>query len=121
MGNTLWSLPQAGLGSVAPECGGGNGARKICCNTTWNRGKGLCDKGTEHEAGSWTMEMFASLARPGTGMHSAVMNNTDSWSLEIRFPILSSSEHGGLINLLQGSHFPDTDPLQLHPEHGQKF
>jgi hypothetical protein len=119
--DTLWSLPQAGLGSVAPECGGGDGARRVCCNTTWNHGKGLCDKSTEHEAGLWTMEMYQSSQRPGTGMHSVARNNTQNWTLEIRFPILSSHDHGGLINLVPGSHYPGTDPRLLHPEKGQKF
>ena len=36
---TLWSQPQAGLGSVAPECGKpGSGLQGVCCNTTWNGG-----------------------------------------------------------------------------------
>merc|ERR1712194_697217 len=96
----LWTLPQAGLGSVAPECGGGDSARKNCCNTTWNHGQGLCDKGVEHEANVWTLEMYDSTKRPGRGLQTAAKNNTDSWTIEIRFPIFSSSEHGGLINLL---------------------
>lgn len=37
---TLWSQPQAGLGSVAPECGRpGSGLQGVCCNTTWNGGQ----------------------------------------------------------------------------------
>ena len=36
---TLWSQPQAGLGSMAPECGKpGSGLQGVCCNTTWNEG-----------------------------------------------------------------------------------
>lgn len=118
---TLWSLPQAGLGSVAPECGGGDSARRVCCNTTWNHGHGLCDRGVETEAGSWTMEMYDPAKRPGTGMQSATTNQTDSWTVEIRLPIFSSSEHGGVINLLPGSHYPGTDPRLLHPSQGQRF
>ncbi|CAE8625929.1 unnamed protein product [Polarella glacialis] len=118
---TLWTLPQAGLGSVAPECGGGVGVRKACCNTTWNQGQGLCDRGVETEAGSWTMEMYDGAERPGFGMQSAAQNHTDSWTLEVRFPILSSAEHGGLINLLPGSHYPGTNPEKLDPNQGQRF
>merc|ERR1712190_274980 len=35
--------------------------------------------------------------------------------------IFSSSEHGGLINLLPGTHYPGTKPELLHPMNGQKF
>lgn len=119
--STLWSLPQAGLGSVAPECGGGGGARNVCCNTTWNAGQGLCDKGTEREAGSWTMEMYDRAKRPGSGMLSAAVSAADRWTVEMRFPILSSDEHGGLINLEPGSHYPGMDPTQLHPAKGQRY
>jgi len=119
--STLWSLPQAGLGSVAPECGGGGGARNVCFNSTWNGGKGLCDHGVEHEQGTWTLEMYDVGARPSTGLLSATANGTDRWTLEIRFPILSTSDHGGLINLEQGSFYPGSDPGSLDPNRGQKF
>ncbi|CAK0881414.1 unnamed protein product [Prorocentrum cordatum] len=118
---TLWSLPQAGLGSVAPECGGGSSARRSCCNTTWNGGRSLCDKGVESEAAGWTMEMFDASRRPGGGMLSAARNGTDGWSLEIRFPILSTGDHGGLINLAPGSHYPGQDPREFDPNRGQRF
>ena len=36
------------------------------------------------------MEMFEQGLRPGSGMRSATSNVTGMWSLEIRFPILSS-------------------------------
>eukprot|EP01063_Lacrimia_lanifica_P030080 TRINITY_DN4725_c0_g1_i1.p1 TRINITY_DN4725_c0_g1~~TRINITY_DN4725_c0_g1_i1.p1 ORF type:complete len:546 (+),score=181.64 TRINITY_DN4725_c0_g1_i1:55-1692(+) len=120
--STLWSLPQAGLGSVAPECGGGDSPRATCCNTTWNSGKGLCDKPpVETEAGSWTFEMFDPARRPGTGMASAAKNNTKSWTLEIRFPILSTPQHGGVVNVNAGGHFPGTDPTRLDPNNGQRY
>lgn len=119
--NVLWSLPQAGLGSVAPECGGGGSALRVCCNTTWNHGKGLCDRGVETESFSWTMDMYDKSKRPGSGMHTSARNNTESWTVELRFPILSSDEHGGLINLSPGTHYPGSNPEQLHPAHGQRF
>jgi len=59
--------------------------------------------------------------RPGTGMQTATKNNTDSWTLEIRFPIYSTDDHGGLINLHPGAYYPGTDPTLLHPEKGQRF
>ncbi|CAE7249136.1 CODM, partial [Symbiodinium pilosum] len=112
--DTLWYLPQAGLGSVAPEC-------SLCCNTTWNAGTGLCDHGAEEEGGSWTMEMFAAGARPGDGMLSATTSTSLGWRLEIRFPILSSREHGGLLNRPSSQHLPDVPVESLHPARGQRF
>lgn len=57
---TLWSQPQAGLGSVAPECGRpGSGLQAVCCNTTWNGGQGLCDHQVEREGEAfWGLEAF---------------------------------------------------------------
>ncbi|CAE7240780.1 CODM [Symbiodinium sp. CCMP2456] len=112
--DTLWYLPQAGLGSVAPECA-------LCCNTTWNAGKGLCDHDSEKEGGSWTMEMFVDTARPGDGMLSATTNTTRGWTLEIRFPILSSPLHGGLLNRPASQHLPSSSVESLHPVRGQRF
>lgn len=54
-------------------------------------------------------------------MHTASRNNTRNWTLELRFPIYSSEDHGGLINLLNGSHYPGSNPLLLHPAKGQRF
>lgn len=121
--STLWTLPQAGLGSVAPECGGkeNDGPTKVCCNTTWNRGRGLCDRGDESEGGSWTMEMYDAGTRPGTGMESAATGGADRWTLEVRFPILSSADRGGLINSWQGGHYPNTNPNLLDPNQGRRF
>ncbi|CAK9054954.1 unnamed protein product [Durusdinium trenchii] len=119
---TLWSQPQAGLGSVAPECGRpGSGLQGVCCNTTWNGGKGLCDHGVEREGGSWTLEMFAESLRPGTGMISATSNTTEMWVLEIRFPILSSDQHGGLLNSPVSQRLPHVQAEKLHPANGQRF
>ncbi|CAJ1424702.1 unnamed protein product [Effrenium voratum] len=119
---TLWSLPQAGLGSVAPECGApGTQPGGVCCNSSWNGGKGLCDHGVEREGTAWTMEMFAPLQRPGRGMMSAATNSTEKWTLEIRFPILSSPEHGGLLNLPTAQRLPHVPVEDLHPANGQRF
>lgn len=121
--STLWSLPQAGLGSVAPECGGGGGARDVCCDTQWNGGKGLCDHGVEVERGAWTMEMYEAAERPGAGMLAATHNGTDLWSLEVRFPLLSRpGAHGGLINADDPArHYPGTDPFALDPNRGRRY
>lgn len=119
---TLWSQPQAGLGSVAPECGRpGSGLQGVCCNTTWNGGKGLCDHDVEREGEGWTMEMFAPSLRPGNGMLSATSNTSQMWILEIRFPIMSSEGHGGLLNQPVEQHLPEVPVAKLHPASGQRF
>eukprot|EP00927_Polykrikos_kofoidii_P049312 TRINITY_DN43386_c0_g1_i1.p1 TRINITY_DN43386_c0_g1~~TRINITY_DN43386_c0_g1_i1.p1 ORF type:complete len:590 (-),score=38.89 TRINITY_DN43386_c0_g1_i1:54-1721(-) len=120
--STLWSVPQAGLGSVAPECGPG-GPVETCCNTSWNSGKGLCDKGRfEKEGTGWTMEMYNARSRPGSGMFSATNKDSSKWTLEIRFPLLSSPEHGGLIDAPSSSSGNGvSDTAQFDPNRGRRF
>merc|ERR1719188_381994 len=65
--------------------------------------------------------MYDITARPGTGMQTATAHDMENWTLEIRFPIMSTSEHGGLINMGPGAHYPGTNPHNLHPGRGQKF